>query len=259
MTSVRIVNGINVSVLTGNTGAAFMTLNGTDWATGTASPSAATYVNNVFTASSDNINVTTSGNWSGTSLNTLRFNTGSPTLTVTGANTLAAGGLLIGSGAAAVTLSGAGTIAGTAFGSANGEINVFNYGSSVATLSAAFVNNVDASSYLAAAPYGDALSIFGTGITLLNSTKNVYTGGTNVSGSATLKLGQNNAIPGILQPGNVSISGGATLDLNGKIQILYGLNGAGIVDNTTASAVNFTVGYNNATTANMPACYLRRR
>ena len=172
-------------------------------------------------------------------------------LTVSGANTLAAGGLLIGSGASAVTLAGTGTVAGTLFGSANGEINVFNFSSSVATFTAPFVNNAGGASYLAAAPYGDALGIFGTGTTLLDSTKNIYTGGTNISGTATLKLGQDNAIPGLLQPGNVGISGGATLDLNGKTQILYGLTGVGAVDNPTSTAVSLTIGHNNATTTSV--------
>ena len=53
---------------------AFITPNSSaDWATlsGT-SPVAATYTNDTFTASTNNINVTTAGTGGGTSLNTLR-------------------------------------------------------------------------------------------------------------------------------------------------------------------------------------------
>jgi fibronectin-binding autotransporter adhesin len=234
-------------------GAAYVTANGTDWASvATGIP---TYVADTFTASTNNINVTTSGTWAGTSLNTLRFNTGTPTLTITGTNTLGAGGILIGSGAGAVNFGGAsstGTVSGTPFTTVSGELNIFNYSSSAATINAGLINNAASNSYLAVSPVGNTLNVFGTGTTILNASRtattfaNAYTGGTNISGTATLQLGQNNAIPfGVSTPGALNISGGATLDLNGKNQIVNGISGSGIVNNTTATPVNFTIGSTN--------------
>ena len=246
-------NGLNVSA---TTGAAFMTLNGTDWANGVTTPVASTYTDNTFTASTNNINVTTAGAWAGASLNTLRFNTaGAVTLTITNANSLGAGGILFGSGAGAVNFGGTsstGTVSGTAFTTANGELNIFNYSSSAATINAALINNVASNSHLAATVRGNNLNVFGTGTTILNASRtsttfaNAYTGVTNISGSATLKLGQSNAIPfGTSTPGALSISGGATLDLNGQNQIINGISGLGMVNNTTGSAITFTIGSAN--------------
>ncbi|TSA31699.1 MAG: hypothetical protein D4R66_07010, partial [Opitutales bacterium] len=246
----------NGLIAAATTSAAFVTLNSTDWATlsGT-NPVAATYTNDIFTTSANNINVTTTATWAGTTLNSLRFNSGTPAvLTLTGANVLTSGGILIGSGAGTVDIGGAGggTLAGTTFAGVGpatyttGELNIFNFGG-VATINAKVINNSSGASYLTAttdtARSGTSLSIFGTGTVLLNTTNNAYTGGTNISGTAILKMGQNNALP--FYPIGYSatiISTGAKLDLNGTTQVLNGLAGFGKVDNTSVSAINLFIG-----------------
>ena len=256
---INLTSGLSTSnglIASTNPLAAFVTLNSTDWATlsGT-NPVAATYTNDVFTTSGNNINVTTSATWAGTKLNSLRFNTGTPaTLTLTGANVLTSGGILIGSGASTVDIGGAGggTLAGTLFSGVGpatyttGELNIINFGG-VATINAKVINNPSAASYLTAttdgARSGATLSIFGTGTVLLNTANNAYTGGTNISGTATLKMGQNNALPFYpIGYRATIISTGAKLDLNGTTQVLNGLAGFGKVDNTSASAVNLFIG-----------------
>ncbi|NBR42367.1 MAG: hypothetical protein EBU04_05755 [Verrucomicrobia bacterium] len=256
---INLTSGLSTSnglIASTNPLAAFVTLNSTDWATLSGiNPVAATYTNDTFTTSANNINVTTSATWAGATLNSLRFNAGTPAvLTLTGANILTSGGILIGSGASTVDIGGAGggTLAGTLFSGVGpttytpGELNIINFGG-VATLNAKVINNPASASYLTAttdgARSGTTLSIFGTGTVLLNSTNNAYTGGTNISGTATLKMGQNNALP--FYPIGYSatiISTGATLDLNGTTQVLNGLAGFGKVDNTSVSTVNLYIG-----------------
>jgi len=239
------VNGIIASTATG---AAFVTANGTDWASAvTGTP---TYSNDTYGATL-NTNITTGASPATFVTNTLRFNTGSPTLTLTGANRLAAGGLLVGSGAGAVTIGGAGSLTGTNVSTTSiNELNIFQNSASALTISAPLLNNATGLSYVPGTPLGaaTALSVFGTGTTILSSTSNAYTGGTNISGSATLQLGASQVIPGTLltnaAQGGLNITGGGTLDLNGFNQIVTSFNGGAgaVVTNTAVGASSLTIG-----------------
>jgi len=252
--TVTLTLGATLSNATGiitaaSSGAAVATFNKTDWATMSGSNPVAYsgYVADTFTTSTNNINVTTSGAWAGTSLNTLRFNTGAPTLTLTGVNTLDAGGILVGSGAGAVVIGGTGTLAGadatgTTASPVAGELGVFQHSATAATISAPIVNNALGLSHVAATPSGTLFNKYGTGTLILSSTRNAWTGGTNI-GAGTLQLGAANVIPdGLGNPGLFSISPSGTLDMNGFSETINGLSGSGIVNNTSASPVTLTVG-----------------
>lgn len=244
LTGTTITNGI---LTAGTNGAAYAIFNKSDWATMSgANPVAYTgYVNDTYTGATDNVNVTAASVSPVTfSVNTLRFNAGgAQTMTLTGANTLNAGGILIGSSSGTITINGSGTLSGTAnTAAASGELNIFKPVSTPATISAAIVNNATGVSYLAATPFGTVLNKFGLGTLILSSTKNAWTGGTNIGGGV-LQAGAVNVIPtGIGYPGFFAVGAGGTFDLNGFNQIINGLSGSGIVDNTSGSAVTFFVG-----------------
>ena len=154
----------NNVIASGTTNAAFVILNGTDWANLSGSnPVAATYGTDTFSAGV-NTDVTLGASPAAFMTNTLRFNTGSPTLTLTGTNLLNAGGILIGSGAGAVTVDGTGTIAGTgATGTNVRELNVFQNSSSVASLNAVIADNRAVNAGQAPAT---SLNKFGTGTSI---------------------------------------------------------------------------------------------
>ncbi len=240
-------------VVTDSRGIAFVTLNSVDWANLPGSSIVpATYVADDFSSSANNVDVTASGNWTGSTVNTLRFNTGAPTLTLTGTDMIGAGGILITGGAGAVTLSGSGKIAGspvtgTVAAPLSGELNVFHNGASTLTIGSAVVNNPGSLSHVAATVSGTALNKFGTGTLVLSAAGNAYSGGTNVV-AGTLRLGAANLIPdGAALPGAVTVSAGATFNLNGFNETINGLAGAGLVDNASASAVTLVEGNTNAT------------
>lgn len=97
---------------------------------------------------------------------------------------------------------------------------------------------------------GNASTNNGLIITNSNTTTlagaNTYWGDTTISAGIT-KLGNSNVIPDGAGKGNLSIAGGATLDLNGKSDALNGLSGAGTIDSTAAGAMSLSVGGNNQT------------
>ncbi|RFC45582.1 MAG: Autotransporter-associated beta strand repeat-containing protein, partial [Verrucomicrobia bacterium] len=241
-------------ILTGGSGGpAYATIGKADWATSSGAYSG--YSDDTY-GTTVNTNLTTSASPAAFTTNTLRLNTGTPTLTLTGTNLLNAGGVLIGSGAGAVTVGGTGTLSGIAqAAAANGEFNVFQYSASAATLSASVVNNPNGVSWVTATPYGGTFNKFGDGALILSSTRNAWTGGTNIGGG-TLRLGASNVIPdGLATPGALNIgsaasgawSGAGVLDLNGFNDTINGLTGSGVVDNTAAGASTLTVGNTNAT------------
>jgi autotransporter-associated beta strand protein len=80
---------------------------------------------------------------------------------------------------------------------------------------------------------------------------NTYSGATAFSGG-TLQLGASNVIPEGSGKGDVALSGGSTLDLNGYSETVNGLNGSSgtFVDNTAASTTStLTVGANDVSSA----------
>jgi autotransporter-associated beta strand protein len=88
----------------------------------------------------------------------------------------------------------------------------------------------------------DNLTKTGTGTLVLSNTGNNYTESTVVSGG-TLQLGASNVIP---SASNVTVAGGAVLDLNAKSNAINGLNGAGTVTSSTAGSSTLTVGFSGA-------------
>ena len=89
------------------------------------------------------------------------------------------------------------------------------------------------------------LTIIGGG-TLNLSGSNTYTGDTTINGGA-LQVGAVGAVPYGAGKGNVSLGSSGTLDLSGYTTAINGLSGSGVVDNSSATAVTFNVGDNNAT------------
>ena len=92
------------------------------------------------------------------------------------------------------------------------------------------------------------LTKVGTGTLTLNGT-NTYNGDTTIS-AGTLKYGANNVIANGAGKGNVTISSGAWLDINGRLTgnaTVNGLSGSGNVTNSSATAGVLTAGSNNAT------------
>lgn len=81
---------------------------------------------------------------------------------------------------------------------------------------------------------GSALATIGT--------VNTYTSNTIIN-AGTLQLGVNQAIPGGATAGNVTVNG--TLDLAGFTDAINGLNGGGVIDNSTGNG-SLSVGSNNA-------------
>ena len=77
-------------------------------------------------------------------------------------------------------------------------------------------------------------------------TKNSYSGNTTIS-AGTLQMRAANSLPKGTGKGNLSISGSATLDLDGFATGVNGLSGAGsVINSSVVAGAIFTVGYNNA-------------
>jgi autotransporter-associated beta strand protein len=82
----------------------------------------------------------------------------------------------------------------------------------------------------------------GAGVLVLSSS-NTYSGPTIIA-AGTLRLGTNNVLPNGAGFGNVTNNG--TLDLNGFTDTIMGLDGTGIVDNSSTSNAALVIGGNNA-------------
>jgi len=87
------------------------------------------------------------------------------------------------------------------------------------------------------------LSGTGWNTTTLNNTgaANDYAGNTSVALMSTLKLGANNQIPNGAGKGNVTVSAGGVLDMNGMSDTINGLAGSGTVDIVSASGTTSTL------------------
>ncbi len=163
------------SILTSaaSNGIAFATVNGgTTWATNTAGTLGAlgSYsTGNGNYTSTNNMDVTGGDSVSGVTVNTLRFNAASETLTLAGANTVSTGGILITPTGTNAIIGGAGTLQA---GGGN-ELVVINDSGTAATINSAVINNSTAS----------ALTLAGSAILTNNAT--AYTGGTSLLTSAS--------------------------------------------------------------------------
>ncbi len=175
------------------------TFNNTDWAqvngAGTAISAYSGYTSDTW-ASGNNTDVTTSSApLSGSTTNSLRFNTtGASTLTLSGVNTITSGGILVTSavGSNATAISG-GTLAGA--NTADLVIHQLNSGGTF-TIGSIIANNTGAT----------ALTVAGPGTTILTGA-NSYTGTTYVLGGAKLTVNANNGAK------TYQVSSGSTLEL----------------------------------------------
>jgi fibronectin-binding autotransporter adhesin len=151
--------------------------------------------------------------------------------TYTGATTISAGTLQLGNGGSTGSLSTSSTITD------NGNFTI-NRSSSVTQ-----GTDFSGSAITGTGSFTQA----GSGTTTLNAA-NTYGGDTTIS-AGTLNLGASEVIPNGVGKGNVIISSGATLFLNGGFnETINGLSGSGsiFVDNGP-SGTTLTVGDNNAT------------
>jgi autotransporter-associated beta strand protein len=176
------VSTFTVTTTTGNTvglfgsGPAFATFNnGATWATDSGGNVIAFtgYDTNNF-ATTSNTDVTQSANVGagGITINSLRFNTGSPTLTLNGTLTVNSGGILVTSGNVGGSITGGGTL--TAGGS--GELIVHQYDSAAFPINAPIVASA-------------GLTKTGTGNLILGVADPGLTGPVNVSrGGLTVKV-----------------------------------------------------------------------
>ncbi|HEV2973330.1 MAG TPA: autotransporter-associated beta strand repeat-containing protein [Pirellulales bacterium] len=222
---------------TGSNGilAGFATIGGTDWAVGGGTITALNAPGGtVWVDGTTNLNL--NGNSSagpGASVNSLLFSTAnSYTVTLTGANSITSGGILVSS----VVGANASAITGGSLTSGNGGdliVNQFNAAGSL-TISSAIVNN-------GVTPIG--LTVNGpsatAGMVVLGAT-NTYTGPTFVNGGAI----QTTAVGGLPRTTDVTLNG--ALDLAGNAQTIAALTGgfgsltgatSGTVTNSGAATV----------------------
>jgi fibronectin-binding autotransporter adhesin len=233
--------GNGVLVGTSATGAAFATVNGTDWAkvTGGTIGALASYEANDFSASTKNTDVTSNQGPVAFTVNTLRFNTAATTLTLTGSNVVGTGGILVTAATAGagngVTITGGTNIKS----SAGNELVIINNGQ--LTVDSVLANGAAAS----------ALTLSGSGTTTLNAA-NTYTGSTYLN-SGTVVVG--NAAAFGTTAGTLNLNGGtlqsnAALTLNAKPVSLINDSSIGGSNDLTLSG-NFTnSGRNNILTVN---------
>lgn len=87
------------------------------------------------------------------------------------------------------------------------------------------------------------LSKQGTGTATI-SLANDYSGNTTVN-QGVLQLGSATVIPDGVAAGGVSIAAAGTIDLNGFSETINGLSGAGLINNSSATAPTLTVGNGN--------------
>jgi autotransporter-associated beta strand protein len=186
-------------------GPAFATANGgSTWATSAGSAvvglSAGSYSPNQYGAGF-NTDVTTSGSGNGLTTNSLRFNTGSQTLTLSGTNTLTSGGVL-------VTFGHAGTITGgTLTAPSGGELLFHTYGS--LTVGSSLVSTA-------------GLTKTGGSTLFLSGTNTGLTGPININRG---HLEVDNTLAAINSASQISFN-----DTNNFQQLtLYGLSGPGTV------------------------------
>ena len=211
------VSGVN-NVLVSASGAAFATVNGTDWATYIDSYGYSATNGNIgalsvtgayqtgigsYVAGSDIDVGASTANTTDTpaasfTVNTLRFNASGLTLALSGANTVSTGGILVTSAGVSDTISG-----GTIRSGGGQEMVIISTGT--LTISSAIADSISGSS---------ALTISGAG-TLILSGQNTYTGVTRLNGGiVNLGSAENPGVSGPLgnspasNPGSIVFDGG---------------------------------------------------
>jgi autotransporter-associated beta strand protein len=240
-----ISGGGALSLLSGS-----LTLSGANTYTGGTSISSSTVVisskNSVFGTNA--VTVTGSSTFSDSSDATIANNfifSGGATLTVGGKQKLTINGTLTNSG-------GNGTLTANSTGvtTLGGNVYLSETAGTGRTLTLNGTGPLTISGVIAdfnGAGTAGSLVKSGTG-TLTLSGANTYSGNTTIS-AGTLELGAANVIPDGVGKGNVSVSSGATLDLNNFSETINGLSGAGTVDTLAAGTPTLTVFENTAQTS----------
>jgi len=214
----------------GSNPTAFATVNGTGWATVSggaisALSSYSTGTGNYTTTA--NVDVTDGDSVTGVTVNTMRFNAATDTLTLAGTNTINTGGILVTSASSAAAING-----GTLKSGTGNELVIVNNG------------QLAVSSVLANGAAASALTLSGTGTTTLNAA-NTYTGNTYLN-SGTLVVGDASALgttAGTLVLKGGTLASGSAIILNAKPVSLAGnVTIGGSNDLTLSGAFTNSVG-----------------
>jgi autotransporter-associated beta strand protein len=189
--------------------------------------------------------------------------TGTGTLTLSGTNNTYTGGTVINAGSLVISGSKLGTTTGgLTLGGSSLDLGTTSQTVGALSVTAAGIGDtlsngsLTGTSYAVSNTTGEAvisanllanglagLTKSGAGILTLSGSGNTYAGATTISGG-TLKLGVADAIPHGVGRGDVALGG--TLDLNGLIQTVNGLTGAGAVINGNSTAAILKVGDANS-------------
>jgi autotransporter-associated beta strand protein len=197
---VRTSSGSANALLTDASGAAYVTVAGTDWgvkdATNAFIVALPSYTNSTATTLAGNADVVTNVALSGsTTVSTMRFNSGS-SLTVSG-GTLSTGGILMTGNAGASAING-----GTLEGTSGGNLTLIQYNTA---------NNLSIGSVISDNGSATALDKTGAGTVVVSGANN-YTGATTVGGG-TLEFAKQNSLPSLGANG-LTVNNGATLAVN---------------------------------------------
>jgi fibronectin-binding autotransporter adhesin len=199
---------------------AFATVNGTDWATvssGVISAVSSYSTGNANYTTANNVDVTDGDSVTGITVNSLRFNSATTGLTLSGTNTVNTGGILVTAASTGASITG-----GTLKSNTGNELVIINNGQ--LTMGSVIANGAAAS----------ALTLSGSGTTTLNAA-NTFTGSAYIN-SGTVVV--NNAAAFGTTAGTLNLNGG-TLQ-----------SGSAVTLNAKAIALNrnFTIGGSNALT-----------
>jgi autotransporter-associated beta strand protein len=236
----------SITTTTANTGTNILggwaTVGGANWAVSAGdgtNPGAitalGTYVNNTWAVGNNTTSTANTTVPAGSTTNSLRFATAAATtVTLSGTNTIATGGIL----EAAAVGNFASTITGGSLtsGASGGDIFV-NQSNTANTLT-----------IVSTLAQSGALIKNGGGVLILNAAANTHTyAGDTVVGAGTLRIGTANQIPDGSGRGNLVVHAGGSFDLNGLAETVGGLTGYGTVTTGTGTGT-LTVGNNDTST-----------
>lgn len=214
---------------------AFATVNGTDWATYASGIKAlSTYATgNANYTTTNNVDVTNGDSVADVTVNSLRFNSATDALTLSGTNTINTGGILVTSAASGASITG-----GTLKSGTGNELVVINNGQ--LTIDSVLANGSAAS----------ALTLSGSGTTTLNGS-NTFTGSTYIN-SGTVVAGNANAFgtAGTVFLNGGTLQGGAPLTISRAVTLSTNSTIGGANDLTFSGAFTNNRNYNTLTVNN---------